>query len=107
MIRLPPGCTINYEIILVLNDLPTEFLQWWESIGGEVGVNSYYNARGTEVSIPIIRYKAGRWSHKMTGNYEYLIRFRSEDANVALMLLMKWDRLVISHNMKEVEKYVY
>jgi hypothetical protein len=80
-----------------------EFLSWWQEIGGLVSYGSYYDAKGRVVKTPLIRYGHGRMSHKSAGNPEFLIRFRAEDANVALMMLMKWDNLIISHNMREVE----
>ena len=80
-----------------------EFLAWWQEIGGLLEYSSYYNAKGQVIKIPIVRYGLGRWSHKSASNPEFLIRFRAEDANVALMMLMKWTNLIISHNMREVE----
>ena len=103
MIRLPPGCTINYEVTIVVNELGSEFLAWWQEVGGTVASSSYYNSKGQEVITPMVRYRQGRWSHKSAGNYEYLIRFQGEDAGVALMMLMKWTNTIVSHNMKEVE----
>lgn len=105
MISLPPGCTINYEVTVVVHEMPEEFLAWWKDIGGEVAEKFVgWDKRGQEQIVPTIRYSANsRWSHKSAGNLEYLIRFRAEDANVALMMLMKWSDLVVHHNMREVE----
>lgn len=105
MIRLPPGCTINYEVTVVVHDIDDEeFVKWWQEIGGELGYSSYISNKGKEIIIPKIRYGVGRWSHKSASNPEYLIRFRAEDAGVALMMLMKFDKIVISHNMREIER---
>ena len=106
MIALPPGCSINYEVTIVLKELSDDFLAWWKEIEGVVSYTSYYNAKGKEVITPVIKYKQGRLSHKMASSDEYLIRFRSEDVSAALMLLMKWDHMVIKHNMREFEKMV-
>ena len=103
MIRLPVGCAINYEVTVVVHEMPEEFLTWWEEIGGIVTYGEYYDAKGRVVQTPFLRYGYGRPSHKSAGNPEFLIRFRAEDANVALMMLMRWDNLIISHNMREVE----
>lgn len=103
MISLPPGCTINYEVTVVVHQMPEEFLTWWEEIGGSVTYNDYYDSKGRVVKIPYLRYGYGRLSHRSAGNPEFLIRFRAEDANVALMMLLRWDNLIISHNMREVE----
>ena len=103
MIRLPKGCTVNYEVTIVVHDMSEEFLAWWQEIGGFVEYGSHYNSKGQVVKTPLVRYGYGRWSHKSAGNPEFLIRLRGEDAGVALMMLMKWTNLVISHNMQEVE----
>lgn len=103
MIKLPPGCTINYEVTVVVHKMPEEFLEWWQEIGGSISYGEYYDAKGRSVTTPVIRYGQGRPSHKSAGNPEFLIRFRAEDANVALMMLMKWVDLIIGHNMREVE----
>lgn len=104
MIRLPDGVTINYEVTVVLHEVPEEFLAWWEELGGLITYGDYYDAKGRIVRTPYLRYGQGRLSHRSAGNPEFLIRFRAEDAGVALMMLMKWDNLIVSHNMKEVEK---
>ncbi len=87
--------------------MPEDFLAWFEEVGGVVGRTDWVDMRGKSHVTSTIQYGRGRLSHKFNnGTGEYLIRFRSEDAGVALMLLMKWDNLVVSHNMREIEKYV-
>ena len=103
MIRLPPNCTINYEVTVVVHEMPEDFLSWWKEIGGLESYGEYYDAKGRVVQTSFLRYGHGRTSHKSAGNPEFLIRFRSEDANVALMMLLRWDNLVIRHNMREVD----
>lgn len=108
MIALPPGVTINHEVTMVLTAMPEEFLTWYVEVGGEVSYTSYYDHRGQEKTTPVVKYQLGRASHLMaTDQVEYIIRFRAENAGMALMLLMKFDQLVKSHNIKEVEQYVY
>ena len=105
MISLPPGCTVNYEVTIVVHDVDNEeFMLWWQEVGGELVYKKDYDRWGREIQTPVLRYGQGRLSHKSAGNPEYLIRFRAEDAGVALMMLMKFDKLVISHNMREVER---
>jgi len=105
LISLPPGCEINYEVTIIVHDVDNEeFIQWWQEVGGEVIYKVDYDRKGREITIPVLRYGQGRQSHKSAGNPEYLIRFKPEDAGVALMMLMKFDKLVISHNMREVDR---
>lgn len=87
----------------MLGNLPDEFLTWWTEIGGSIEWIKTYT-RTKEIPIPQLRYNKGRPSHKLAGNDEYLVRFRGEDSNTALMLLIKWSELVISHNMREIEQ---
>ena len=88
--------------------MPEDFLAWFEEIGGAVGYTEWFDMRGRPHRSPAIQYGTGRVSHKFNNDTgEYLVRFRSEDAGVAFMMLMKWDNLIVSHNMREVEKYVY
>ena len=108
MISLPVGCTINYEAVITLNSMPVEFLQWWQNIGGEIFETEYYDNKGQKRYTPQIKYGDGRLSHKFNdGSGQFLIRFHNTDVTTALTLLMKWDNLIISHNMKELEQYVY
>ena len=106
MIPLPPGVTVNYESIITLNSMPEEFLEWFTEVGGEVSYTEWHDMRGRAQTTPVIKYGNGRPSHKFNnGTGEFLIRFRQEDAGTALMLLMKFDNLVVSHNMKDLERY--
>lgn len=108
MISLPPGCTINYEVVITLNSMPTEFLVWWQEVGGDVFETEYYDYKGRKQYTPQIKFGEGRLSHKFNdGSGKYLIRFRNTDVTTALALLMKWDNLIESHNMRELEQYVY
>lgn len=100
--------TVNYEITIVAKDLTVDILKWYVDIGGQIAEKVWYNMRGNEVSIPIVAYGRGRASHKMQNDSgEYLIRFQGEDAGVALIFLMKFSDYVISHNMKEEDRYAY
>lgn len=86
--------------------MPVEFIEWFKEMGGEVSYTEWYDMRGKLVQLPVVKYGQSKPSHKFNnGTGEFLIRFRQEDAGVALMLLMKFDNLVVSHNMKDLEKY--
>ena len=84
--------------------MPEEFLAWWQEIGGSLSYDEYYDSKGRAVKTPYLRYGIGRLSHRSAGNPEFLIRFRAEDAGAALMMLMRWDNLIVNHNMREVER---
>lgn len=108
MISLPPGVTISYDVIIQVSDINTEVINWWREIGGEVWNDKWFDARGRERIVPVIKYGTSKSSYKLQdGTDNYILRFKSQDAEVGLMFLMKFDKLVVSHNMKDIEKYVY
>jgi hypothetical protein len=96
------------EITIVASNITEEIIQWYFEVGGRVNKDSWYNMRGQEVSIPIVAYGGGRASHRMQNDSgQYLIRFLGEDADIALIFLMKFSKYVVSHNMKEQKSYAY
>ena len=108
MIRLPPGCTINYEITIQINELPDEMLAWTREVGGKTSETGYYDAKGKQHIVPVVQFGTARPSYKtQDGTGNFLLRFKCEDAPTALMFLMKFSTYVVSHNMREVENYVY
>lgn len=96
------------EVTIVAKDITADIMMWYVDVGGKIAEDKWYNMRGQEQSIPIVAYGKGRASHKMQNDSgEYLIRFLGEDADVALIFLMKFSDYVISHNLKEQDRYVY
>ena len=96
------------EITIVAKDLTKEMVQWYTEVGGRVTNDSWYNMRGQAVTISIVAYGQGRVSHRMQNDSgQYLIRFLGEDADVALLFLIKFSNYIFSHNMKKEENYVH
>jgi hypothetical protein len=109
LIRLPPGVSINYNIKIIINDLSVEVFEWCRDVGAKVWVeNKPFDRRGIAKEMPMVQFgRAKPCYHLQDGSSNVMLNFTSEDATTALTLLMKFDTYVVSHNMKEVEKYVY
>lgn len=106
MISLPPGVTVNHHVKLVIDDLTIEIFEWFRDLGARVWVEDWYDNKGRKHEQPYIRVGQGKPSYKLQdGSGNVLLDFRSEDASTALMFLMKFDQHVVSHNMKDLEKY--
>lgn len=108
MIALPPGCTVSYGIRIVISDLTPAVADWFELIGGKKGETHYFNYRGTKVAIPYVQYGDAKPSSKtQDGTTNFRINFMGKDASVASMFVLKFNELVISHNFKDQDLYVY
>jgi hypothetical protein len=110
MIALPQGVSINYNIKIVITDLNIEIFEWCRDVGAKVWVENkpFDDRRGIAKEMPMVQFgRAKPCYHLQDGSSDIMLNFTSEDAGTALTLLMKFDTYVVSHNMKEVEKYVY
>jgi hypothetical protein len=106
MIKLPPGCTLSYEIQINVSSLTDEIGEWFNMIGGVATMEKYYDSRGREKTKIFVQYgKAKRSYPRQDGTNTHLIRFAGSDAQVACMFLIKFMDLVVNHNMKEIEQY--
>lgn len=109
MIALPPGVVINYNIKIIVSSLSIELFEWLRDVGAQVWVETKsYDRKGNVREEPVVKFGRAKPSyHLQDGSSNVMLNFNSEDATTALALLMKFDNLVVSHNMKEVENYVY
>lgn len=103
MISLPPGCSLSSEITVVIDNPCHKFFIWWEEIGGTIeAVTIREEPYKPPIIMPRLRYNNGPSSYYTPQEpNRYLIRFRSEDADAALMMILKWDKLVINHNFQK------
>jgi hypothetical protein len=110
LISLPPGVTINYNIKIIINDLNIEIFEWCRDVGAKVWVeNKPYDRRGIAKEMPMVQFGHSKpCYHLQDGSgSNVMLNFNREDAGTALAFMMKFDNHIISHNMREVEKYVY
>ena len=109
MIALPPGVTVNHNVKIILSSMSIELFEWLRDVGARGWVETKsYDRKGRAREEPVVQFGRAKPSYYLqdgTGNI--MINFNSEDAGTALALLMKFDTYVVSHNMKEVENYVY
>ena len=109
MIALPAGVTVNYNVKIIVSSLTIELFEWLRDVGGRVWVETKsYDRRGRAREEPVVQFGRAKPSYHLQDSSGHVqLNFTSEDAGVALALLMKFDDLVVSHNMKEAENYVY
>ena len=89
--------------------MPIEIFEWCRDVGAQVWVEDKpFDRRGIareESMVQFGRAKPCYYLQDGTGNI--MLNFTCEDAGTALAFMMKFDTYIVSHNMKEVEKYVY
>jgi hypothetical protein len=109
LIRLPAGVTINYNIKIVINELSVEIFEWCRDVGAKVWVEDKpFDRRGIAKEMPMVQFGRSKpCYHLQDGSSNVMLNFTSEDAGTALDFMMNFDTCIVSHNMKEVEKYVY
>ena len=109
MISLPPGVVVNYSVKIIVSSLTIELFEWLRDVGARVWVETKsYDRKGRAREEPVVQFGRAKPSyHLQDGSDNVMLNFSSEDAGTALALLMKFSDIVISHNMREVENYVY
>jgi hypothetical protein len=108
LISLPPGCTINYNIKIIVKDMTIEMFEWLREVGARVWVEEKDWKRGRVVERPMIQFGNSKPSYYLQdGSNNVMLNFNGEDASTALAFLLRYSEQIVSHNMKEVEKYVY
>lgn len=108
MIALPPGCQVSYEIQINISELTNEIGEWFVMIGGQAWATVEYDNRGRQVTNKYVQYGTAKASyHRQDSTGQVLIRFAGTDASTASMFLLKFMDLVVNHNLKAMENYVY
>ena len=109
MILLPPGVTVNYNVKIIVSSLTIELFTWLRDVGARVWVETKsYDRKGRAREEPMVQFGRAKPSYYLQDSSGHVqLNFTSEDAGTALALLLKFDNLVVSHNMKEAENYVY
>jgi hypothetical protein len=106
MIPLPPGCKVNFSIYIDIECLTEDMIEWYKLVGGEVILDTYYDARARKVNTTFVRYGRGKRSYKYTGSQQVKIHFNGEDASIASLFVLKYLDLIINTNLqKQMEMY--
>jgi len=110
MIRLPPGCTVAYNIVIDVTELTGDMIEWFRLIEGTVGHTEMYNHCGVRILTPVVAYNAKPCYYMQDGTNNVRLHFRGADASTASLFLLKFNEYVVRHNMqdamKRYERYV-
>lgn len=102
MIALPPGCTVCYNVTVDITELTPEMIEWYNTIGGAVTHDFWYDHRGNKKTQQFVSYNGYKRCHHGQGYVR--LHFLGKDASVASMFLLKFMDSVFSHNLKEHEE---
>lgn len=101
MIPLPPGCRVNFSIYIDVERLTDDMIEWYKLIGGDVTLDTYYDARGRQVDTIFVKYGRGKRSYKYTGSPQVKLHFNGEDASIASLFVLKYLDLIINTNLQK------
>lgn len=98
-VTVPNGCSVHHPIVIDIEQLTDEMIDWYVTVGGEASSAIEWTARGQEISVRYVQYKQGKRSYcHRNGTKQVRLHFREEDAAVATLFLLKFDQYVIKHN---------
>jgi hypothetical protein len=94
---------------MIINSLPIEIVEWCREVGAKVWVeNKPYDRRGNAREEPMVQFgRAKPCYYLQDGTGNIMLNFNSDYATTALAFMLKFNTYIVSHNMREVEKYVY
>jgi hypothetical protein len=75
-------------------------IEWYKLVGGEVTVDTYFDARARSVDTTFVRYGRGKRSYKYTGSQQVKLHFNGEDASVASLFVLKYLESIINTNLQ-------
>lgn len=102
MIPLPPGCRVNYPIVITVKDLTDEMVEWYQLIGGEVSNDRHWNYKGKLIDKKYVKYGKGKLCYfHQDGTESVRLHFQGEDASIASMFIIKFLDQIINHSMQE------
>lgn len=100
MIALPPGVKLNFSIYIDVQNLTQDMIEWYKLVGGEVTVDTYFDARGRSIDTTFVRYGRGKRSYKYTSTQQVKLHFNGEDASVASLFVLKYLDSIITTNLQ-------
>jgi hypothetical protein len=106
MISLPPGCSVAYGIVIDIDQLTPEMIEWYELIGGAVTSKNHW-LRNKEVKQPMVAYNSKPCHYLLDGSKGVRLHFLGKDASTASVFILKFLEHIVKHNLKEIEEYVY
>jgi hypothetical protein len=106
MIQLPPGCSVAYGITIDIKQLTDEIIEWYELIGGTISTKQHW-IRNRQVEDKYVAYGSKLCHYLADGSGNVRLHFLGKDASTACMFMLKFNDLIIRHNLKEIEQYAY
>ena len=104
MIALPPGCRVVYSIWIDIKELSDDVIDWYQTVGGNILYDHYWNSRGKEIKQLYVSYGRGKkchYHHNGVPPGGVRLHFNGEDASIASMFILKFNDIIDNHNLKE------
>lgn len=102
MISFPKGCGPTYNFWIDIDKLTDEIIDWYKSIGGDIREDTYFNRKGQKVIRKFVKLGKNKWCHYHSdGLFGIRLHFDQKDANIASLFLLKYNDIVLRHNILE------
>jgi hypothetical protein len=74
-------------------------INWYRSVGGKSFTEEYWDYKGHRKELTFVGYGRGKYCHyRKDGTVGVRLHFNEEDASVASLFIMTFDRDVEAHN---------
>ncbi len=94
--QLPTNCSYQYPIRIMIREITAEMLLWTTIQGGAVRLDP---SRTYGKPWYQIGFGKGKFSHHLSDN-NILVHFNQADSPLALMFILMYNDVIISHNME-------
>jgi len=89
-------------IAIDLDEITEEMVEWYRDIGGKVNSRIESGSWGQTFTKNYLAYGNSKWCFIAQDMQSARLHFCAEDASVALMFILKFDKHISKHNMKEL-----
>jgi hypothetical protein len=89
-------------IAIDLDTITEEIVEWYRNIGGKVNSRIESGSWGQIFTKHYLAYGNSKWCFIGPDMVPVRLYFCAEDASVALMFILKFDKHIWKHNMKEL-----
>ena len=102
MITLPKGCSVPFTVVVEIDNLTEEMIEWYKMIGGHITQKEWYDHRGQHKTQTYVQYGQGKPCHyHQNGTGGVRLQFHGNDAATASVFIMKFFEHIESTNLKE------
>ena len=86
-------------IVIEINNLTTEMISWFRSIGGKTFTEEHWDYRGNPKTTTFVGYGKGKYCHhRKDGTGGVRLHFNEEDAKIAALFILNFSDFVEHHN---------